>query len=183
MASDKMEVSLSQADATDLPALAEINRLTYMQETISMIAFKNWPAETNMFNFFQSRIQQRMETPNSQVFKATTETGEIVGFICWTLEHEREFSEVAVEAPGLDPNDPTAKALEPMKHVFNMEFIKDAQGGVEALNKLIKGMKHYCEHSKPAKNNCSNQDRLVNFCCNTEISRERNWVNVVTTLS
>src|ERR1700712_3357949 len=106
MASEKMEVSLSHAKTIDLPALAEINRLAYMQETISMIAFKNWPAETNMFNFFQSRIQHRMENPNTQIFKATTQTGEIVGFICWTLEHEKEFSEAAVEAPGLDLSDP-----------------------------------------------------------------------------
>lgn len=151
MASEKIEVTLSLAEATDLPALAEMNRLAYMQETISMIAFKNWPDETNMFNFFQSRIQQRMESPNTQIFKATTVTGEVVGFICWTLEPEKVFGKAELEAPALDPNGPTGKAMAQMESIgsiFNMEFIKSSAPEMQSMSKSIKGMKHYCGFAK-----------------------------------
>jgi hypothetical protein len=97
MASESIEVTLSHADTTDLPALAEINRLAYMQETIAMIAFKDWPAETNMFNFFKARIKARMETPNTLVLKALTGTGEIAGFVCWTLEPEKVVDEATAK--------------------------------------------------------------------------------------
>ncbi|KAE9377068.1 acyl-CoA N-acyltransferase [Stipitochalara longipes BDJ] len=143
MASEKIDVTLSHADITDLPVLTEINRLAYMQETISMIAFKNWPAETNMFNFFQSRIKARMETPNTQVFKAVTETGEIAGFVCWTLEPEKVIDEAAVELPGMDFDGPTGKAMQQMKEIFNMEFIMASAPEMENMSNLIKGKKHY----------------------------------------
>ncbi|KAH8770569.1 acyl-CoA N-acyltransferase [Hyaloscypha finlandica] len=138
-----MEVTLSPADATDLPILAEMNRLVYMREAISMIAFKNWPAETNMFNFFQSRIKQLMETPNAYIFKATSETGEIVGFISCTLVHEKGGVEAGAKAPSPESNGPTSKAMGQMEDIFNMEFIKGWAPVMESMKDLINGMKHY----------------------------------------
>jgi len=149
MALESIEVTLSDADPTDLPVLAEINRLAYMAETISMIAFKKWPAETNMFNFFQSRIEARMKTPNTQVFKATTATGEIAGFICWTLELEKEIEKTGAEAPGPDPNGPTGKAMLQMQEIFNMEFVMSSAPDIKNMGNFMKGKKHYCERSRP----------------------------------
>ncbi|PMD48407.1 acyl-CoA N-acyltransferase [Hyaloscypha variabilis F] len=142
MASESIEVTLSHADTTDLPALAEINRLAYMQETISMIAFKDWPAETNMFNFFQARIKARMETPNTLVFKALTGTGEIAGFVCWTLEPEKVVDEATAKL-GMGANGPTGKALLQMQEIFNLEFIMAAAPEMENMGNLVKGQKHY----------------------------------------
>jgi len=147
MASESIEVTLSHADTTDLPALAEINRLAYMQETISMIAFKDWPAETNMFNFFQARIKARMETPNTLVFKALTGTGEIAGFVCWTLEPEKVVDEATAKL-GMGANGPTGKALLQMQEIFNLEFIMAAAPEMENMGNLVKGQKHYCECSR-----------------------------------
>ena len=147
MTSERIEVTLSDADTTDLPVLAEINRLAYMAETISMIAFKNWPAETNMFNFFQSRLKARMETPNTQVFKATTATGEIVGFVCWTLELEQAVGKPSAETPGPDPNGPTGKAMLEMQEIFNMDFVMSSAPDMKNMGHFMKDKRHYCEPS------------------------------------
>jgi hypothetical protein len=177
-----MEVTLSPADATDLPILAEMNRLVYMREAISMIAFKNWPAETNMFNFFQSRIKQLMETPNAYIFKATSETGEIVGFISCTLVHEKGGVEAGAKAPSPDSNGPTAKAMGQMEDIFNMEFMKGWAPVMESMKDLINGMKHYCEPSRPGVIYFSDQFSLVDFCGDTKISRQRHWIEALETL-
>jgi GNAT superfamily N-acetyltransferase len=145
MASEKIDVTLSPADVTDLPALAEINRDAYSRETVAMIAFKNWPDETNMFNFFKFRIKERMETPNTLVLKATVGTAEIAGFVCFTRENGKGDGKPGLEAPV--PN-PTEKALQEFRQIpdfFNMEFILGTQNEVGHMSRLINGMKHYCE--------------------------------------
>ena len=53
-----METTIARAVLTDLPVLAEINRLAYLRETVAQFAFINWPDEAHMLNFFMTRVEE-----------------------------------------------------------------------------------------------------------------------------
>ncbi len=183
MTSEKIDVTLSPANVTDLPALAEINRDGYSRETVAMIAFKNWPDEVNMRNFFKLRIKERMETPNTQVFKAFTGTGEIAGFVCLTLVHGKEDGNPGLEAPAPTPTEKALQHFQQIPDFLNMEFIIGTMGDMEVMNKLVGDMKHYCERFELASIHFSDYFRLVNFRCGTKTSRERHWIKAVKPVS
>ena len=136
-----MTIVIQRAEITDLPALAEINRLAYSRETISMFAFTNWPAETDMFNFFESRLEERFKSPGSQIFKAVSAEGEILGFVCWSLEDDNETVPILTKPV---PN-PIAAAVQQMPAGLDMDFVLRTGAEVEQLKELMKGSRHYCK--------------------------------------
>lgn len=139
-----MGLSIAQAGLEDLPALAEINRAAYYQETIAQFAFKNWPDKANMFDFFKARLAERFSHANSQIFKAIdTATGFISGFICLTLEGAgKEPVGVAAQEPAPDLT-PTAKMMQQIPPYFNQEFVVKTGAEVEQLKSLMNGEEHY----------------------------------------
>ena len=141
---DNMDITLIRADATDLPVLAEINRLAYLPETIAQFAFTNWPDEANMLDFFTARVKDRLHDPDTQVFKAVeAATGRIAGFMCWTLEPENEGK----PGSGVPVPTPTSNAAQQMPAGLNMEFIMTTGAEIETLRNHMKGTTHYCESS------------------------------------
>ena len=60
-----MEIAITRADLSDLPALAEISRLAYLRETITQSAFTDWASETNMCKFLTLRLRGRFSTSDA----------------------------------------------------------------------------------------------------------------------
>jgi len=89
-----------------------------------------------------ARVEDRSQLSDTQVFKAVEAAlGDIVGFVCLTLEHGNE------DKPGfgvLVPT-PTATATHQMPPGLNISFIMTTGAGVESLKSHMKGMKHYWE--------------------------------------
>jgi len=144
-----MAVKIERANLDDLPALAEINRLSYMGETISMFAFKDWPDEKNMREFFMARLRIRFDTTGTQVFKATdARTSKIVGFVCWTLE-QGETADAKLDKPLAASKTPTASLVqvEQMPPFLHRDFVIKTGAEVEELREFMKGEKHYCKFS------------------------------------
>ena len=142
-----MDVALVQASVDDLPALAEINRLAYTPETIAMFAFKNWPDEINMRNFFMARLKDRISGHDTEVFKAVNPvTNEIFGFVCWTLEDKDEVKSGFAEPV---PNSTVIAALQ-MPDFLNVDFLVTTGKEVNEMKKLMSGSKHYCKYSPKA---------------------------------
>lgn len=110
-------VKITQAAAADVPASAEINRLSYIRETVFMFAFKAWPDEQNMRAFFTARVGERLHHPATQVFKAIdTAADRIVGFICWTRETAKAAAIKAVSSP--------SRAMQqPFPPFLDMDFV------------------------------------------------------------
>lgn len=137
-----MELTIQRAMLDDLPVLAELNRLTYLRETITQFAFTNWPDEDNMRNFFMARLGFRMKDADTEMFKAVdSATGEVVGFIGWTLEHGTE-DRPSLGEPVLDPS---AMAISDMPTFLNMKFVMETGAVMEALNRQMKKRRSYCE--------------------------------------
>jgi len=63
------EIALTHAVITDLPVLAELNRLAYLPEMIAQIAFANWPDEANMHAVLIGRIKERFDHPGTQRYR------------------------------------------------------------------------------------------------------------------
>ena len=136
-----MEIVLAHADIADLPVLAEINRLSYLPETAAQFAFKNWPDEAGMLKIFTARVKERFDHPDTLIFKAIDTTiGEIVGFVCWTLENgEQNKPDVGGPLP-----TPTATATHQMPAELNINFIMTTGAEIEKLRGQMEGMNHYC---------------------------------------
>ena len=137
-----MEVTIARASIADLPILADINRLAYLPEAISQFAWTNWPDKTDMYDFYTSRLRERFSSPETEVLKATeTETGEIVGFVCWTREHGDKDKLRSGEPVPM----PTAASLQQMPVGMNMEFVVTSGAEIESLMNHMKGTEHYCK--------------------------------------
>ena len=136
-----MAVTLSQVTASDLLLLADVNRLAYQSETAAQYAFKDWTDKSNMLNFFTAGIQERLSDSNCQVIKAMDAiTGEIVGFVCCTLEFGTEGKpELGDTAP-----TPTAVATKQMSFGLNKDFIMITKANMESPKQHMKDTKHYC---------------------------------------
>ena len=136
-----MDINIRLADPTDLPILADLNRLTYLRETIAMFVFKNWPAPEGMTNFFTARMSDRFKHPDTRIFKAVTaSTVRLVGFICWTLELESgEKGGFPEPVP-----DPTAVGAEAASAGLNVDFLVALTKPIEQMKTHMKGSKHYC---------------------------------------
>lgn len=140
-----MAVTIAKASLDDLPALAEINRLAYCRETIAQFAFKDWPDDKNMFEFFKARLAERFDHPATQVFKAVdTATSTISGFICLTLEKGKEVG-VGAQKPATDMT-PTAKIMQQLPPYMNHKFVLESGAEIEKMKSLMGGEKeHYCK--------------------------------------
>ncbi len=142
LTASNMEIAINRAIPTDLPVLAEMNRLAYLRETVAQFAFTKWPDQPNMLNFFTARVEEQLHRPATQIFKAVeAATGEIVGFVCWTLEHADE------DKPGFGEPvpTPTTIAIHQMPIGLDMGFVKTTGAEIESLKNHMKGMKHYCK--------------------------------------
>lgn len=139
-----MAITIERACADDLPALAEINRLAYCRETVAQFAFKNWPDDKNMYEFFKARVSERLEQPATQVFKAfDTGTSTILGFVCLTLERGNEAG-VGAQKPATDIT-PTAKIIQQLPSYMDHEFVLKSGAEIEEMKRLMVGGEHYCK--------------------------------------
>ncbi|KAG6364632.1 hypothetical protein INS49_006235 [Diaporthe citri] len=117
-----MAVTITTAHPDDLPALAEINRLAYCRETTAQFAFKDWPDDASMLEFFKARLAERFENSGTQVFKAVDPaTSTILGFVCLTLEQDKEAG-IESQEPALKIT-PTAKIMQQLPPYLNHEFV------------------------------------------------------------
>lgn len=140
-----VEIKLEVASLDDLPSLAEINRQAYTPELSAQIAFTRWPDVENMRIFFTARVRERLLDTGTQVFKAVDVlTGNITGFVCWTLETGEEEKPGVGESMGKKP-DPTQHAIQQIPDFLNMEFVMASGAEIEQLMQLMKGRKHYCK--------------------------------------
>ena len=138
----KMEVSITDALRGDIPVFAEISRVTHISETISHFIFSDWHDKDVMLRHFTTILTQRFENPDTRVLKATDlRTNQILGFICWTLEHEdqlRPNQGHPVAAPTREKHQQSAG--------INTKFTEAMGRTVEALKKKhMTGTKHYCK--------------------------------------
>lgn len=141
-----MAIAIIGARPDDLPALAEINRLAYCRETTAIFAFKDWPDEANMLEFFKARLAGRFENSGTQVFKAVdTATSTILGFVCLTLEKDKEAG-IESQEPALTIT-PTAKIMQQLPPYLNHEFVLESGAEVEEMKGLMGGGEHYCKLS------------------------------------
>jgi hypothetical protein len=141
-----MAVTITRASVDDLQALAEINRLSYMRETTAVFAFKDWPDEKNMFNFFTARIKDRFDNADTQIFKAIDpRTEKILGFVCWTFQKGEE-ADAQFEEPIMVDKTPTAKLVEQMPPFLNLDFVISTGTEIEELKGIMRGEKHYCRY-------------------------------------
>lgn len=139
-----MALTITTASSDDLPALAEINRLAYCRETIAQFAFKDWPDDKNMFQFFKARLAERFEHPDTQVFKAVdTATDTISGFVCLTHEKGKQAGNGSQE-PSADIT-PTAKIMQQLPSYMNQEFVLKSGAEIEEMRGLMGGGEHYCK--------------------------------------
>lgn len=139
-----MEIAFQTASLDDLPVLAEIMSQAYMRETVSQIAFNNWPDVENMLVFFTARVKERMSTSDTQVFKAVyVATGAITGYVSSTLQKEEQEKPEPNEA--IEKQDPTQHAIEQIPDFLNLEFIKSSGGDIELMKKRMGRDKHYCK--------------------------------------
>ncbi|KAH8886221.1 acyl-CoA N-acyltransferase [Thozetella sp. PMI_491] len=131
-----MEAAITQADRADLSALAKVNQAAFMPETLSQIAFKKWPNEEHMTEFFQLRISQRFNHPPSKIFKAANPiSGEIYGFTCWTLEDGDNLEEGRSEQ--------TIEAMRKVAEFMNLEYITALEEELKDSKCVVLGKKHY----------------------------------------
>ena len=136
---EKMEITITRATISDLPVLADINRLAYLPETTAQFAFTNWPDEADMLEFFTGRVHERLNDADTQVFKAVEiATGKILGFVCWTLERGNE----GLQLQGFGEAAASHQSPPPF---LNMKFIMASGADIESLKSLMKGSRHYCE--------------------------------------
>lgn len=139
-----MDIRIIRASPDDLPALAEINRLAYCRETTAQFAFKNWPDDANMLEFFEARLAERLQNSGTQVFKAVdTATSNILGFVCLTLEKDKEAG-VGSQEPALEIT-PTAKIMQQLPSYLNHDFVLKSGAEVEEMKSLMEGGEHYCK--------------------------------------
>lgn len=138
-----MTVVIARACLEDLPALAEINRLAYCRETVAQFAFKDWPDDKNMFEFFKARLSERFENAATQVFKAVDMgTNTISGFVCLSLEKGNEAG-VGARKPATDLT-PTAKIIQQLPPYLNHEFVLKSGAEIEEMKNLMRGGERYC---------------------------------------
>lgn len=139
-------MTIDKACPDDLPALAEINRLAYCRETIAQFAFRDWPDDKNMFEFFKARLAERFQHSGTQVFKAVdTVTSTISGFVCLTLE-KGNGAGTGSQKPATDIT-PTAKIMEQLPSYMNHEFVLKSGVEIEEMKGHMGGGEHYCECS------------------------------------
>lgn len=139
-----MSVTIARTRSDDLPALVEINRLAYCRETTAQFAFKDWPDETNMSEFFKARLAERFEHPSTQVFKAVdTATNTILGFVCLTLEEGNEARNGS-QKPAMEMT-PTAKVMQQLPPYMDHEFVLKTGAEIEEMKSHMGGGEHYCE--------------------------------------
>ncbi|KAH8901245.1 acyl-CoA N-acyltransferase [Thozetella sp. PMI_491] len=132
-------LTIRVATRDDLPALAKINAAAYARETIAMFAFKKWPDDENMTAFFASRIGDRLDQPESQVFAAVQpDSDKMYGFVCFTLKDGPDSDSDAKPAA-----DPTGAAMQKLGQTLNLEFIGESRKQMQVLKDGIKGEKHY----------------------------------------
>lgn len=139
-----MTVTIAGARPGDLLALVEINRLAYCRETTAQFAFKDWPDETNMTEFFKARLAERFEHSGTQVFKAVdTATNTILGFVCLTLEKGNEAGNGS-QRPATEMT-PTAKVMQQLPPYMDHEFVLKTGTEIEAMKSRMGDGEHYCE--------------------------------------
>ena len=141
-----MEITISRATLIDLPRLAEVNRLAYMHETATMVAFTNWPAEKEMHCFFLNSLRNIMQGPNNHFFKATSAaSGEIVGFASLMLvEGSAAGYKQAPTTLPLPLESPLKTENEKEPAGLNVDFMNEANREIRRLKGYMKGRKHYC---------------------------------------
>lgn len=136
-----MTVRIARACPEDLPALAEINRLAYCRETVAQFAFKEWPDDKNLFEFFKARLSERFEHAATQMFKAVdTGANTISGFVCLSLEKGNEAG-VGAQKPATDLT-PTAKIIQQLPPYMNHEFVLKSGAEIEEMKGLMRGGEH-----------------------------------------
>lgn len=139
-----MAVTITRARCDDLPALVEINRLAYCRETTAQFAFKDWPDETNMSEFFNARLAEHFEHSGTQVFKAVdTAINTILGFVCLTLEKGNEAGN-RYQKPATEVT-PTAKIMQQLPPYMDHEFVLKTGAEIEAMKSRMGDGEHYCE--------------------------------------
>ena len=133
-----MEITISRATLADLPRLAEVNRLAYMHETATKVAFTKWPAEKEMYQFLLNNLRIIMQGPKNHFFKATSAaSGEILGFASAMLVEGAEDE----QAPAPDP---IKAASETELSGLNVDFMNQAAREIQRLKGYMKGQKYYC---------------------------------------
>ena len=167
-----MEINIRHATPADISVLADLNRLAYLRETIAMFVFTNWPAPEGMKKFFTARMTDRFNHPETLIFKAVNpSTGDILGFICWTLERKGE-EEGGFPEPGTAPRAVGAQAA---SVGLNMDFLVYLTQPIDQMKTHMKGSDHYCKYTgidrwKLADPNDTKMFPLLSF---TQIIRAR----------
>lgn len=133
-----MEISISLAERKDISTLAAINREAYLYDTTAQIAYDDWPNMDNTV-FYEGRLADRWDRPGCNVYKATNDSsGEILGFVCWTLEEVKDQSKPKMQSP-------TSKILAKSLEGRNIEFVKAYGGAMETLMVHMEKERHYCK--------------------------------------
>ncbi|KAF4626415.1 hypothetical protein G7Y89_g11744 [Cudoniella acicularis] len=137
----QIEVDFVLADVSDLPSLAEIQLQAYNDESINRFAFTNWPDPANMLTFYKYMLKQRFASSSTRVFKAVeSSTGEILGFMCWTLERGDDEEE---KTKGNEEADPLKTMMQELPPCLKMDFLKATAPEFEKLKNIMKGPRHY----------------------------------------
>lgn len=133
-------LSILPASESDLPILAEINRLAYFPEAIGQFMFLDWPNETTQHNFFLSRLWANFRNPKAQVLKVAHESGETIAFVCLTLNESArdEGSSVPSKSDAVSSSPPSPINARLAKYVF---------GEIDRLEGIMKGTAYFGELS------------------------------------
>ncbi|KAI9158369.1 hypothetical protein HJFPF1_06363 [Paramyrothecium foliicola] len=134
-----MSIVIAPVEQSDLPALADINRLAYSNEIISRFAWKNWPNDPSIIGFYNARVADRFGSAGTTMYKAVdSANGKIHGFVACTLEHP-----TAQEAS--PDGNPSSKFIGQLPPCMNLDFVKSAGGDIERMknDKLKDDKSHF----------------------------------------
>jgi hypothetical protein len=140
----RINVDFLLAEPSNLPQLAEINTLAYKDEQINRFAFRDWPNEANLRDFYHALIEQRQADPATRIFKAVdSSTREIVGFLCWTLEGGKDGKS---NAESNDDSFAMVKStMKKMGNYLDKEFMHATGPEYQKLKDIMQDSKHYCQ--------------------------------------
>jgi hypothetical protein len=128
-----LPVAVAKAVEADIPALAEINALSYLPEAICPFFFSGWPNPAPFISYCTSRAEKNFKDPSTEIYKVfDTQSSEILGFVCMSVSDGNK-----AHGGSANPENPPAG--------FNLEFGMYSAKKMATLGECVKGMKHFSE--------------------------------------
>jgi hypothetical protein len=127
-------ITISEATEADLPVLSLIIANAHMPEAVMPFFFADWPQLSTILTYYSARLRSKWDQGETKFIKATDNvTGQIMGAVLMTAKSGDPFERLLAN-PGAEFVIPPG---------FDWKFAEVIAAGVQKLDDLIVGRKHY----------------------------------------